>query len=1434
MKNRFRKSISILLAFILISSLLPGVALTAAADSSAGGLAFSPRDDAPTIIVSNATGKVGDTIDVPISLENNPGIIVMMLSVSYNRAVLRQVGVEDKGVLGEEHHFVDDEDSGYQYPYTLYWANDRETVNFTANGAVAVLRFEILSEAKDSPITVSYFPEDIYGAGDVPVHFDTVNGAVSTTAPLYGDVNGDGAVDRSDQTRLNLFISGIDRTPNNFVEANADVNGDGIIDRSDQTRLNQFFSGLDRTPLGPKPGSGSRSMISSTAVADKATAVIVSSGSGKAGEEVTLAVALEENPGVSSYGLTMKYDKDKLEYVSAAVGDIIAENFAAVPILENSMTFSAFTTSGASVTGGTVLFTMTFKIKDGTAGGVIEGSSLELGYFDMFDGFAISSTEVAKFGVQQGKITVEDPPVLDSIEVITMPTKTVYYTGENLNLADMIVTAKYSDDSTKTVTSYTTVPANGAALSVEGQQSITVSYSEDGVTKTATFNVSVIPPVLLSISVASMPDKTVYFEGEKLDLTGLEILALYSNGQYKTVTGFTTDPADGTVLDGAGQKIINVYYSDGGVNTAYHFYVTVNEKPFFPVTGITGLPTAGVAGTPVVLTGTVAPANATNQTIVWSIKDQGATGATISGGNLNATAAGTATITATIANGLAVGSDYVQDFTVTFSLPFVPVTGITGLPTAGTAGTPVALTGTVAPVNATNQTIVWSLATGSTAPGASVSGSQAGATGAGTVNVVATIVDGLGAGINYTQSFTITFSLPFVPVTGITGVPTAGTVGTPVALTGTVAPANATNQTIVWSIKDQGATGATISGGNLNATAAGTATVTATIANGLAVGSDYVQDFTITFSLPFVPVTGITGLPTAGTAGTPVVLTGTVAPANATNKTITWTVKDPGSTGATISGGNLNATAAGTATVTATIANGLAVGSDYVQDFTVTFSLPFVPVTGITGVPTAGTAGTPMALTGTVAPANATNQTIVWSLGAGSTAPGASVSGGQASATGAGTVNVVATIVDGLGAGTNYTQSFTITFSLAFVPVTGITGVPTAGTAGTPVALTGTVAPANATNKTIAWTVKDPGSTGATISGGNLNATAAGTATVTATIANGLAVGSDYVQDFMVTFSLDFVPVTNIASISVSATVGVPLILAGTVVPANATNQTIVWSVKDPGSTGATISGGYTLNTTAAGTAIITATIANGTADRGDYIQDFSIDVKEATVGEPVKLSIHTNPVSYITGEVECVLSIRDAVNVLDIELDIELDSSMLAFKGIEKLNGFSYVQGISWVHTSGNTWRGTITITYPSGGSSGFTSESPVDFVKFIFVPLALGDTTVKLTSVNVVGHTGETTEYIDSIIEVGEATTTIDRLYSKYDLNRDGLVDALDLSIMLLYCGFDKDSPHWNTLVKVNDSKGKGVTASMCDVNGDGIIDMLDLLDLFIHYTD
>jgi len=73
--------------------------------------------------------------------------------------------------------------------------------------------------------------------------------------------------------------------------------------------------------------------------------------------------------------------------------------------------------------------------------------------------------------------------------------------------------------------------------------------------------------------------------------------------------------------------------------------------------------------------------------------------------------------------------------------------------------------------------------------------------------------------------------------------------------------------------------------------------------------------------------------------------------------------------------------------------------------------------------------------------------------------------------------------------------------------------------------------------------------------------------------------------------------------------------------------------------------------------------------------------------------------------------------------------------------------------------------------------------------------------------------------------------RNLSPYDLNVDGMVDLLDLGIMLLYVGYTEEDPEWDTLVKVIDGDGFGITAYNCDFTGDGEVDMADLVEMIVN---
>ena len=77
---------------------------------------------------------------------------------------------------------------------------------------------------------------------------------------------------------------------------------------------------------------------------------------------------------------------------------------------------------------------------------------------------------------------------LSAIAVTTKPNKLTYEYGDTLATTGMVVTASYSDSQTKTVTGYSCSPTT---FSTVGNQVVTVSYTENGVTQTATFNVTV-------------------------------------------------------------------------------------------------------------------------------------------------------------------------------------------------------------------------------------------------------------------------------------------------------------------------------------------------------------------------------------------------------------------------------------------------------------------------------------------------------------------------------------------------------------------------------------------------------------------------------------------------------------------------------------------------------------------------------------------------------------------------------------------------------------------------------------------------------------------------------------------------------------------------------------------------------------------------------
>ena len=140
--------------------------------------------------------------------------------------------------------------------------------------------------------------------------------------------------------------------------------------------------------------------------------VLVPNVLGRTGREMTFAVSLKNNPGISNYGIVMQYDSSVFEYVSSKVGDIIAEQYSDINnsgLATNQVRFHAATSDGGSIDTDGTLFSVTLKVNGEQAAEVLTQDALLFIYLDdMFDGFTVGSEDFVELFVLQGSVTIKN------------------------------------------------------------------------------------------------------------------------------------------------------------------------------------------------------------------------------------------------------------------------------------------------------------------------------------------------------------------------------------------------------------------------------------------------------------------------------------------------------------------------------------------------------------------------------------------------------------------------------------------------------------------------------------------------------------------------------------------------------------------------------------------------------------------------------------------------------------------------------------------------------------------------------------------------------------------------------------------------------------------------------------------------------------------
>lgn len=150
-------------------------------DVESGTVSFNgqPVSGDPVIFAESVVGEKGQTVHVPVVIRNNPGIIALMLSLTYDTSFMTLTGVTDKGLLGQGTGIF-----GNNYetiPYRMIWEDGLVTKNYTSDGELAVLTFRINPQttASSGDVIIEVVNDSTFDIDLNDVNFTTAAGKVS-------------------------------------------------------------------------------------------------------------------------------------------------------------------------------------------------------------------------------------------------------------------------------------------------------------------------------------------------------------------------------------------------------------------------------------------------------------------------------------------------------------------------------------------------------------------------------------------------------------------------------------------------------------------------------------------------------------------------------------------------------------------------------------------------------------------------------------------------------------------------------------------------------------------------------------------------------------------------------------------------------------------------------------------------------------------------------------------------------------------------------------------------------------------------------------------------------------------------------------------------------------------------------------------------------
>jgi len=382
-----RKITSILLALVFVFAL---------------GAPIYAADD-PTVGVASATIAAGETANIEVYIENNPGVAGMTLKLAYDKNVLSIGDITKgavfssvvKGTVSVGNQLVIDDDH-----------------NVTANGTIATLPITVAADAAPGDYEITLTVKTAVNADLQDVVLKTVSAVITVPAPaaptvgiesatieagqtatvaVYIDANpgiagmtlklayDKNVISVGDVTKGTVFssvVKGNVSVGNQLViDDDHDVTADGIIAYIPITIAADAAAGDYEITLTVKTAVNS---ALTDVVLDTVSAVItvtvptptvgIENASIVAGQTGSVNVYIENNPGIAGMTLKLAYDKDVISVGDVTKGTVFSSVVKGTVSVGNQLVID----DDHDVTADGIIATLPITVAPGTAAGDYE------------------------------------------------------------------------------------------------------------------------------------------------------------------------------------------------------------------------------------------------------------------------------------------------------------------------------------------------------------------------------------------------------------------------------------------------------------------------------------------------------------------------------------------------------------------------------------------------------------------------------------------------------------------------------------------------------------------------------------------------------------------------------------------------------------------------------------------------------------------------------------------------------------------------------------------------------------------------------------------------------------------------------------------------------------------------------------------------------